>query len=127
MAIGIGSVVAIRTKSVGLTQGNVGAQPPAFGSVESASTPFTVNWFNGTQSAGLLAANMDEILDASDDTLNFLGQTVTVKGYSAAYVGVAVSAYHRVGLTAADYVLIKLSQSGAWIEALATDVAATDG
>lgn len=126
MAIGPGSVVAIRNISALLTAGNVGGQPPVFGDVETAS-PFTINWFNGLRSTGVLAVSLDEITDASSDTLNLLGQSVVVTGYGPSYIGVAVSAYHRVGLVPADYVLIKMNESGAWIEALASDVAAVDG
>lgn len=126
MAIGASSIVAIRNISAGLTKGNVCAQPPAFGCVETAS-PFTINWFNGTRTTGSLAVTLDEILDASDDTLAFLGRTVSVSGYGPAYAGVAVSAYHRVGLAAGDFVLIKLDQSGAFFEVPAANVAIVNG
>lgn len=126
MAIGANSIVAVRNTSVGLTKGNVVAQPPAFGIVETAS-PFTINWGNGTRTTGSLVNTLDEILDASTATQNLLGQTVSVLGYGPAYIGVAVSVYHRTSLTPADMVLIKMTQSGAWIEVPAADVTAVDG
>lgn len=119
-------MVAVRNVSALLTQGNVGAQPPVFGNVETTS-PFTINWLNGTRTTGVLAVSLDELTDASADTLNLLGTSVVVTGYGPEYIGVVVSAYHRGALAPADYVLIKTNQNGSWIEALAADVTSVDG
>lgn len=131
MAIGVNSIVAVKISSVApagqLTIGNVSAQPPAFGSSESAGTPFTVTWSNsGARVAAIPVGQLDEITDPSSPTQNLLGKVVNLSngatppiGGSPAMNGVVIGAYARSGV---DCVLVKLLQADAYVEILASAV-----
>ncbi len=129
MAIGVGSIVAIKISSVvsgsALTPGSVSSQPPCFGSVESASTPFTVNWANnGSHVASIAGTSLDEITTATTPTLALRGKVVGIAGYSPNYNASVISAYARSGV---DYVLLKAIAGNFFLEVLASTVAAIDG
>ncbi len=114
MAIGVNSIVAVKVSSAQLAQGNASAQPPAFGSCESAGTPFTITWSNsGNRVAAIPVGQLDEIVDPAPATLDLFGQVVNLK------VGVVIAAYAR-GVN--DCVLVKLLQADAYVELLASAV-----
>lgn len=128
MAIGVGSIVAVKVSSAQLTLGNASAQPPAFGCNESASSPFTVTWSNnGNRVAAIPGSSLDEITDASAPGLGLLGEVVNLlpaSSPSPAMNGVVISAYARSGV---DVVLMKNLQTGAFVETLAANVAPQAG
>jgi hypothetical protein len=123
MAIGVGSIVAVKTSIVGApgpTQGFVTPQPPCFGVNESAGTPFTVTWSNnGARVTGIPGTSLDEITDATAPTQALLGQVVNLADSSPALNSLVVAAYARSGT---DVVLMKSLQSGSYMEALAANV-----
>ncbi len=121
MAIGVNSIVAVKVSSAQLAQGNASAQPPAFGSCESAGTPFTITWSNsGNRVAAIPVGQLDEIVDPAPATLDLFGQVVNLKvGASPALSGVVIAAYAR-GVN--DCVLVKLLQADAYVELLASAV-----
>lgn len=119
MAIGAGSIVALKVASTGLTIGFQTAQPPVFG-VAQAAMPGAVDWYNGLQTTTVTAAVVDEILDPDPTTQALIGSVVTVTGYSASYNGIVVSAYNRNGTQ--ECVLIKTLENGAFLELDATTV-----
>jgi hypothetical protein len=126
MAIGVNSIVAVKVSSVALTLGNASAQPPAFGSCESAGSPFTITWSNsGARVAAIPTGQLDEITDPSSPTQDLLGQVVNLKvGASPAMSGVVIGAYARTGV---DCVLVKLLQANAYVELLAANVSLQAG
>ena len=125
MAIGIGSIVAVKISSAALTEGFVCAQPPCFGVSETAATPFTVTWQpDGSRVAAVPDSSLDEITTPGNTTAALLGKLVTIAGYDASYTSVVVGAYKR---TAVDYVLLKSVATGAWREIIATAVTVTSG
>lgn len=127
MAIGVGSIVAVKVSSVQLALGNASAQPPAFGCNESASSPFTVTWAsNGSRTASIPSTSLDEISNPSDGTLALLGQVVNLSsggspalGASPSLNSLVIGAYARSGV---DVVLMKSLQTGSFMEALASAV-----
>lgn len=124
MAIGAGSIVAVKINSAGLTLGNVTAQAPAFG-VSEGTAPFTVVWSNsGNRVTGILATSVDEILSPSSPTQALLGQVVTIEGTSPAFNGLVIGVYSRTGI---DCVLMKNLQTGAFVEAAASVVELVPG
>jgi hypothetical protein len=130
MAIGVGSIVAVKTSSAQLAQGN--ATPPsgpAFGCNESASTPFTVTWqSNGSRVTGIPITSLDEIIDPSASGLALLGQIVNLTvGASPALNSVVVDVYARNTSGVGDCVLMKSLQTGALMEALASAVTVQAG
>jgi hypothetical protein len=129
MAIGIGSIVAVKTSSVVvgsvLSPGRASPQPPCFGVNESAGSPYTVTWSNsGNRIVGIPSTSVDEITDATTPTVALIGQVVSIAGYSAEYNGIVVAAYARTGV---DYVLLKSLSNGMFMEELASNVEAVAG
>lgn len=128
MAIGIGSMVAVKISSAALALGSISHQPPAFGVSETASTPFTVTWGDGSRVASIPATSLDEIITANTPTLALVGQVVTKLNRDAAYSGVVVDAYARVSVTASptigttQMVLVKCLATGAFLEMDASTV-----
>lgn len=126
MAIGVGSIVAIKISSAVsgsvLSPGAVTAQPPCFGVCESAGAPFTVVWADtGVKTTGLLATSVDEIEDPDGPTAGLLGKVVNIDGYDPAYNSVVVSAHKR---SEVNYVLCKSIATGMYMEVLATAIEA---
>lgn len=121
MAIGVGSIVAVKISSAQLLLGSVCAQPPAFGCNESASTPFTVTWQNnGSRVAAIPVGSLDEITNAADPTFQLLGEVVNLTtGASPALNSLVIAVYARSGV---DVVLMKSLQTGSFMEALASTV-----
>lgn len=119
MAIGAGSIVALKVASTGLTFGFQAAQPPVFGVAEGAAGG-AVNWSNGLHTAAVAAGQLDELLDPNDTTQNLIGRTVAVTDYDATYNAIVVSAYNRSG--SQECVLLKLLSNGAFLEVAATSV-----
>ena len=124
MAIGVNSVVAVKVSSTALAFGLVTPQPPVFGSNESASSPFTVTWSNGSRVVGIPAGQLDEITTPGSTALGMLGKVVSLTGGSPAGQGLVVSAYARSGV---DVVLLKTLQNDAFIEAPAAGVTISAG
>ena len=125
MAIGVGSIVAVKVSSAQLSLGNASAQPPAFGCNESASVPFTITWANnGSRVTGIPGTSIDEITNPSDPTLALLGQVVNVPGSSPGFSGVVIGAYAR---STVDVVLFKCGFTGAFVETLAANVVPQPG
>jgi hypothetical protein len=119
MAIGVGSVVAVKVSSAQLSLGNASAQPPCFGNNESASTPFTITWSNnGNRVAGIPGTGLDEITDAGDPAQALLGKVVNTAESSPANNSLVVGAYARSGV---DVLLLRNLQAGSYLEILATD------
>lgn len=120
MAIGAGSIVALKSTSAALTPlGFLTAQPPVFGVAEGAAGG-AVNWFNGTHVAAVASGQLDEILNPDVTTQKLIGQVVTVVGYSSAYNSIVVGAYNRS--SAQECVLVKTLANGAYLELDATTV-----
>lgn len=126
MAIGVGSIVAVKVSSAQLDQGNASAQPPCFGACESAGTPFTITWSNnGSRVASIPSTSLDEITNATAQSQKLLGQVVNLPsvggspGGSPALNSLVVGVYARSGT---DVVLMKSLQTGSFVEALATAV-----
>lgn len=132
MAIGVGSIVAVKVSSAQLALGNASAGAPCKGVSESASTPFTVTWQpTGARVAAIPDTSLDEIKDPGAPALALLGKVVNQSngatppvGGSSAMNGVVVEAYAR---GANDCVLIKLLQADAYVELLASAVAVQAG
>jgi hypothetical protein len=125
MAIGVGSIVAVKVSSAQLDLGNACAQPPAFGCNESASGPFTITWANnGNRVAGIPSTSLDEITNAGSPAQALFGQVVNFVGASPAMSGPVIMVYAR---SAVDVVLIKCVSTGAFLEALASAVTAQAG
>lgn len=126
MAIGIGSMVAVKISSAALALGSISHQPPAFGVSETASTPFTVTWGDGSRVASIPATSLDEIITANTPTLALVGQVVTKLNRDAAYSGVVVDAYARVATSpvasTTQMVLVKCLATGAFLEMDASTV-----
>lgn len=126
MAIGIGSMVAVKISSAALALGSISHQPPAFGVSETASTPFTVTWGDGSRVASIPATSLDEIITANTPTLALVGQVVTKLNRDAAYSGIVVDAYARVATSpvasTTQMVLVKCLATGAFLEMDASTV-----
>jgi hypothetical protein len=124
MAIAVGSVVALKVACTGLTFGSVNPQPPLFGVSEGAS-PSTIIWYNGNSTTAVAAALVDEILDAGPTTLEFVGQVVSVEGYSSpAYSALVLGAYKRSGV---DCLLLKTLSGECFIEIVASNAVVVVG
>jgi hypothetical protein len=129
MAIGVGSIVAVKTSitgSPGPSQGFASPQPPCFGVNESASTPFTVTWSNnGSRVTGIPGTSLDEITDATSPSQKLLFQVVNLTANSSpAGNSLVVAVYARSGT---DVVLLKSLQTGSFMEALASAVTVQAG
>lgn len=124
MAIGAGSIVALKVASTGLTLGFQTAQPPVFGVAEAAAGG-AVNWYNGTHVTAVLSGQLDEILSPDVATQRLLGEVVSISGYAAAYNAVVVSAYNRSG--SQECVLLKTLANGVYLEVDATTVTPMPG
>jgi hypothetical protein len=119
MAIGAGSIVALKVASAGLTIGFQTAQPPVFG-VAQGAMPGAIDWYSGTQTTTVTAAVVDEILNPDPSTQALIGLVVTITGYSSSYNAIVVSAYNRNGTQ--ECVLVKTLENGAFLELDATTV-----
>ncbi len=120
MAIGAGSIVALKVSSAAFAGlGFLTAQPPVFGVAEGAAGG-AVNWSNGTHVAAVAAGQLDEIVDANTTTKGLIGKIVNVVGHSASYNGLVIGAYNRGA--AVECVLVKTLQNGAYAEYDATTV-----
>lgn len=121
MAIGAGSLVALKNPGTGVTLDTV--TYILFGIAEG-SLPGSIVWQNGTVAASVPAAAVDEILDASADNRALLGSTVQNSSYpSPAASGLVVGVYKRGGT---DVVLVQ-TQSGAQIEFAASSAVVRSG
>jgi hypothetical protein len=126
MAIGVGSIVAVKVSSAQLALGNASAGSPCKGVSESASTPFTVTWQNtGARVAAIPDTSLDEIKDPGAPALALIGQVVNLTdGASPALNSLVVEAYAR-GVN--DVVLMQSIATGAFMEVLASAVTVQAG
>lgn len=124
MAIIIGSTVSPKLVVAVNAQSGKG---PVFGISETASTPFTVTWEDGSRVAAIPLTSLDEIAVAEDAVISaqlFKLCKITDPAASNWGNGVAVSCYKRIdpGGTVA-YTLLRNS-AGFSIEVASADVAA---
>lgn len=130
MAIGISSIVAVKISSAALSLGSISSQAPAFGVSETASTPFTITWGDGSRVASIPATSLDEIITASMPTLALVGSVVTKLNRDPAYSGIVVDAYARVATSpvasTTQMVLVKTLSNGAFLEMDASTVIAVE-
>lgn len=126
MAIGVGSIVAVKVSSAQLSLGNASAGAPCKGVSESASTPFTITWQpTGARVAGIPDTSLDEITDPGAPALALLGQVVNLTdGASPALNSLVVEAYAR---GANDVVLLRSIATGSYMEVLASAVTVQAG
>src|SRR5882672_3191517 len=99
MAIGVGSLVSPKL----VIEGAANVKGPVFGISESAGTPFTVTWNDGSRVASIPNGSLDEITAADAAVLNeFVGrraQINTPTGANSWSFSVCVGAYKRGLLT----------------------------
>ncbi len=125
MAIGIGSTVSPKLVVAINAQSGKG---PVFGVSESAATPFTITWEDGSRVASIPLTSLDEILVAetavSEAQLGKLCK-ITDPASSNWGNGIAVACYKRVDPTAGTvaYTLLR-NAIGFFLEVPSADVEA---
>jgi hypothetical protein len=121
MAIGISSVVSVKLPPAVNAQSGKG---PVFGISESAATPFTITWEDGSRVASIPDTSLDEILIADAAVSDAqLGRLCRITDPAAGNwgQGIAVSCYKRVGAATVAYTLLR-NQAGFFIEVPSANV-----